>query len=230
MKFAIAKVDKNVLGCTQNLVRALKDKNSNKTVELSGNELLKKEIIIKSMHTMSKDEEYQFEEKSDCWLLECDKSQMIYEIRKLQPSSCCEVKCSECDICYHTYTCTCTDYLVKNTICKHIHFIHTVYESAEDSMNGVTTDQSNQNAEKLKKELITMTASIVNRLDDINDEDVLCTLRSQLQNSLMLLTYFSEENGSAETIDTKCLKNGTDGLKRKNFEEIDRIIKKNLKG
>lgn len=230
LKYNISQTDKNILECSENLIKALKNKNCSRISELSENDLLKKNVIIRGIHTTSKEEEYQFEEKSDCWLLECNKNNKIYEIRKLQPSTCCEVRCSECDICYHTYTCTCFDYLVKTTICKHIHFIHTIYQSSDDCINGTSKEQTNQNANTLKTELKTMTANIASRLDNINDEDVLCTLRSQLQNSLMLLTYFSEENGSSRNVENKDLRNRSEGIKRKNSEEIDEKIKKSLKG
>lgn len=227
LKHTISEGDKDILECTGNLIKALENKHSSKTLELNKSQLFKKEIIIKNLHIISEDEEYEFEEKSDCWLLECDKTGKIYEIRMLQPSACCEIKCSNCLICYHTYSCTCFDYLVKNLICKHIHYIHRFCQNSEDSPK----EQGNQNGSKLKKELTTMAANIVNRLDDINDEDVLCTLRSQLQNSLMLLTYFSEENGTGRIVE-KCEdpRNGNRGVKRKNFEEIDENIKKSLKG
>lgn len=230
LKDRLLKIDKNIVECCANLVKALHNSYRNKTAELSKNELLKKNITIKSMHMISKEEEYQFEEKSVCWLLECDKTQRIYEIRKLQPSPCCELKCTECNICYHTYTCTCFDYFVRTTICKHIHFIHTIYQDPEESVNG-TKEHSNQNVDKLKRELLVMAGDIVDRLDDINDEDVLCTLQSQLQNSLMLLTYFSEENGSARTVENKeeDPRNRNGGVKRKHSEEIDQKIKKSLK-
>lgn len=231
LKFNVSKSDKDILECAENLVKAVQNKESNKTLELNKNQLFKKEVTMKKMHMLSKGEEYQFEEKSDCWLLECDKTEKIHEIRMLQPSACCEVKCSECGICYHTYTCTCFDYLVKNLICKHIHYIHGFCQNPEDTRKDNAKEQSNQNAEKLKKELIVMSADIVDRLDDVNDEDVLCTLRSQLQNSLMLLTYFSAENGSVSIIENnEDLRNGSKGIKRRNVDEIDENIKKSLKG
>lgn len=225
LRHGIAKSEKDILDCVENLIKALENKHYKKA-GLSKSELFKKELTIKSAHTLSKDVQYQVEEKSDCWLLECGTNERIYEIRKLQPSACCEIKCPECDICYHTYTCTCAEYFVRNTICKHVHFIH---QSSEAVTNGLDKQKSSASAGKLKKELILMTASLVDRLDEINDEDVLCTLKSQLQNSLMLLTYFSEENGSVDSLEDMEVKNGG-SLKRKSMEEIDASIKKSLKG
>ena len=35
----------------------------------------------------------------------------------------CHLLCNECAICIHKYSCTCVDYLIKHTICKHIHLV-----------------------------------------------------------------------------------------------------------
>lgn len=34
----------------------------------------------------------------------------------------CYSTCVPCNICIHTYSCECIDYIIKNNICKHIHF------------------------------------------------------------------------------------------------------------
>lgn len=51
-----------------------------------------------------------------------------YEITKKSDRICCPLVCKYCNVCVHSYSCTCTDYFIKNTICKHIHYIvlHTV--------------------------------------------------------------------------------------------------------
>ena len=33
----------------------------------------------------------------------------------------CHLKCDECNICVHTYSCTCLNAILHNTICKHVH-------------------------------------------------------------------------------------------------------------
>ena len=35
----------------------------------------------------------------------------------------CKLKCEQCNICVHTYTCSCNDALINHTICKHIHLV-----------------------------------------------------------------------------------------------------------
>jgi len=39
----------------------------------------------------------------------------------------CENKCEKCKICYHFYTCSCSEYAVSTIICQHIHYIKQNY-------------------------------------------------------------------------------------------------------
>lgn len=63
----------------------------------------------------------------------------IYElhfVEKTEIDDCsCKLVCSDCDICIHSYTCTCSDYLLKKNMCKHIHLIcayHNEFIKEED--------------------------------------------------------------------------------------------------
>ena len=48
-----------------------------------------------------------------------------YTVRPQPLHKCdCKVKCSACNICVYAYTCTCIDYALHSTACKHIHFVH----------------------------------------------------------------------------------------------------------
>ena len=35
----------------------------------------------------------------------------------------CGMRCDECGVCVDEFMCTCSDYLLKTTICKHIHLV-----------------------------------------------------------------------------------------------------------
>ena len=42
----------------------------------------------------------------------------------------CQERCVECDVCVHQYLCNCTDSLIKQSICKHIHLVIRYMEKA----------------------------------------------------------------------------------------------------
>lgn len=62
-------------------------------------------------------------ENKKSWIVNSvtDKSQEYYvaKVGEICNSSC--LKCPVCKICIHTFTCTCTDNIIKINICKHIH-------------------------------------------------------------------------------------------------------------
>ena len=35
----------------------------------------------------------------------------------------CSIRCPECNICVHMFSCNCADSLIKSSICKHIHLV-----------------------------------------------------------------------------------------------------------
>ena len=48
---------------------------------------------------------------------------VIYIIRRQSEPCTCHVRCKPCNICAHSFTCTCLDSILRSTICKHIHLI-----------------------------------------------------------------------------------------------------------
>lgn len=35
----------------------------------------------------------------------------------------CHLVCTQCAVCIHIYSCTCMDYIINHTMCKHIHLV-----------------------------------------------------------------------------------------------------------
>ena len=56
------------------------------------------------------------------WVIKSTDLQRQYLVVKECPINC-RLKCRECCICVHSYTCTCPDALIRYTICKHIHAV-----------------------------------------------------------------------------------------------------------
>ena len=57
------------------------------------------------------------------WSIQSFSTQQSYLVRKIGDECSCKLCCRDCNICVHTYSCTCMDYLLHNTICKHIHLL-----------------------------------------------------------------------------------------------------------
>lgn len=62
------------------------------------------------------------EDENKSWTME-NETGSYYTIEKKSILNCCNIVCSYCNICIHQYTCSCADYFIKSTICKHIHYV-----------------------------------------------------------------------------------------------------------
>lgn len=50
----------------------------------------------------------------------------VYHVGKNDVTCCsndCKTYCSCCNICYHLYSCTCSDFMTKQIICEHVHLV-----------------------------------------------------------------------------------------------------------
>lgn len=63
--------------------------------------------------------------ETSVWLLQSN--DVDYVVTKRGNNSCtvlnCQLKCSFCYVCIHEYECTCPDYYIRASICKHIHYL-----------------------------------------------------------------------------------------------------------
>ena len=57
----------------------------------------------------------------------------------------CQMKCIQCNICVHMYTCTCLDATLHTTVCKHI---HAVCMSQMQHVPGVDSTAAEQGTEE----------------------------------------------------------------------------------
>ena len=58
-----------------------------------------------------------------CIIQSGSSKQNNYSVQKQLEACSCKLRCKACDICVHQYTCTCIDYILHSTICKHIHLV-----------------------------------------------------------------------------------------------------------
>ncbi|XP_068085459.1 uncharacterized protein [Anabrus simplex] len=60
----------------------------------------------------------------DVWTVPSTKKSELYEVRRTGEMNCgCDLKCTECNTCIHSYVCTCHDSSIKFNMCKHIHLV-----------------------------------------------------------------------------------------------------------
>ena len=67
----------------------------------------------------------------DLWQIKSNngKDISIYKVQRKNRTvvPCCTIACNQCHICIHQFSCTCLDFVVRTTICKHIHLVAATY-------------------------------------------------------------------------------------------------------
>ncbi|XP_056639368.1 uncharacterized protein LOC130446885, partial [Diorhabda sublineata] len=57
------------------------------------------------------------------WSLKNDSNEYIVTKQSENNNVCCSIKCPFCNICIHPFKCSCIDFCIRTTICKHIHYV-----------------------------------------------------------------------------------------------------------
>ena len=130
------KANKRVDKCLVNLIKFKRDKTFERIKKLTKGKLTQKLSMIQARHRNSLNLDFgsvtQSEDNS--WICKSEDGNRNYTVI-LNSQRCddrqCSLKCSSCNICVHTYTCSCVDFLLYSTICKHIHLVHQYRERNE---------------------------------------------------------------------------------------------------
>ena len=127
-KYLKGKSNKRVDKCLLNLIKYNRDKTFDRLIKLTKGKMTQKISTIQRRHRNSLTLSFESITKAaESWLVKAEDGKRSYGIA-LNEQSCtdkrCSLRCVSCNICVHAYMCSCTDYLIYSTICKHIHLLH----------------------------------------------------------------------------------------------------------
>lgn len=135
------KVNKRVDKCLVNLMKFNRDKAFERMIKLTKGKCSHKIKSINDRHQASLKlpfgsvQEIENGSGSGCyWSVKSEDGKRYYNIATSEEQckeTTCRLKCIECNICYHKYACTCPDFLIYSTICKHIHLVQRYRERNE---------------------------------------------------------------------------------------------------
>ena len=58
------------------------------------------------------------------WIVPSEKDASVrYNVRLINETCDCKLRCSNCEVCVHMYSCTCMDSTLHKTVCKHVHLV-----------------------------------------------------------------------------------------------------------
>ena len=123
------KQNKRVDKCLINLLKYNKDKMFERIIKLTKGKMTQRLKMIQERHQHSLRIDFSTiaRNEDNNWSVKSEKEGRMYSVtlvnEKCQQEQCALV-CQDCNICIHTYQCTCTDFLLYCTVCKHIHSVH----------------------------------------------------------------------------------------------------------
>ena len=95
----------------------------------------------------------------------------------------CHLLCDKCKTCIHNYSCTCMDYVINHTICKHIHLTAT---SAAESLQ----DDAFNTPITVERLILTNNSSV------IQDDNKLISTKSSIHQMLSRIHVLTEKSSS----------------------------------
>ena len=140
------------------LLNALQTKFINRIISLEKGKLSSKIQEMNNRHCRSKQLDPNsiiVMEEDKKWIVPSEKSTSkfleTYEIKRKEVCAC-SIRCSDCNVCIHEYTCTCPDYAIMFVICKHIHLVCMHYKKNDEDSDSLLV--INENVNIMEKEIL----------------------------------------------------------------------------
>ena len=195
---AVKRLDKSI-SC---LMRLVKDKLFERIIALQKGKLCNKLINLRNRHKRSLEMLIIAENLVPLevgWNIYSENQ--IYHIYKKEVP--CDVNCSlfcdECEVCIHTYLCTCMDAAIKWNMCKHIHFLCMHLKATREDkikgdnmqvsdymnlkdmeamniLNTIAADSVTQRATSIELRKQKIQEQFKRMLDNVQTEEEICTL------------------------------------------------------
>lgn len=120
------KVNKRLDKAVNILMKFVRDKLFDRLIVINKGKLTTKIKIIRDRHRASQTLDCSSVCQTDMgWQVPSSSSRCIYIVEERQPTCSCKLICSDCQVCFHRFSCTCLDSSIKWNMCKHVHLVCT---------------------------------------------------------------------------------------------------------
>eukprot|EP00795_Rhopilema_esculentum_P016122 gene16122-7478_t len=154
------KQNRRVDKCLVNLMKYSRDKNFERIIKLSKGKVTQRLKMIQECHQTSLHLSFaNITTDSDTeWHVSSETEGRTYDVRltdQVCSDSTCALQCVECKVCVHTYSCTCIDFLLYCTICKHIDLVQRQRQrlgttsQSEEALESITAAKYADDVEEL---------------------------------------------------------------------------------
>ena len=190
--YLCGKVNKRMDKCIHKLLLYARDKAFDRLIKLHKGKSTHCLVTIATRHRQSFEVPHNnIDESSDnTWMVRSTNSDHVYHVVKetdMCPLSC-SMRCNDCNICIHNYTCTCPDALIRHTICKHIHaVVRLANNPSKMDINNLYENPNEESVECILKAI------------KHNKEDVECE-KETIRHKLTILTAQIQNCNSARAL------------------------------
>lgn len=139
------------------LLKYIRDKQFDRIIKLEKGKITHKISKINKSHLAAvKADNIHISNTEDGWKIQSGNNFYLVKYNQLVDHQC-NLKCSSCMSCVHSYTCNCMDFLIHNNMCKHIHKLCMSKESRNNSPMEITHyDHTTPNNNELQSHLLSL--------------------------------------------------------------------------
>ncbi|XP_050314956.1 uncharacterized protein LOC126749312 isoform X2 [Anthonomus grandis grandis] len=138
------------------LLKYIRDKQFGRIIKLEKGKITHKISKINKSHIAAvKADNIHIISVEDGWKIQSGNNFYLVKLNELGDNQC-NLKCSSCMSCVHSYTCNCMDYVIHNNMCKHIHKL-CMSETCNNSPMKITHhDNTTNNNDELQSHLLSL--------------------------------------------------------------------------
>ena len=199
--FLCGKKNKRIDKLIQALMEYLRQKSFDRLIKFEKGKITGRIFQIHKRHTSSQSIPISLVTAvgSASWIVQSEmQSGVQYTVEELSKecSTACAIKCRECCVCVHSYSCTCPDSLLQHTICKHVHLVVRYKTSTAATAAETSSHLISQEAEDFHDDMhSTLLKEVSQAKENISLEQRKTKVMKIIQDITCLITSSSSEDG-----------------------------------
>lgn len=197
-KFLKGIKNKRVDVLIHSLLEYLRFKSFDRLIKFEKGKITGRVLLIQKRHTSSKSLPFDSVSmiNTTTWEIQSESGTNKYVVEKIS-SDCsdhCALNCRECNVCVHTFNCTCPDSQIYHTICKHVHLVVRYNTNSQSEHQGTTAMHCQ--VQKLDHALQT---TLVNEIS-VNPKVSIDSLKNKILLLIQDITNQVESSSSVEKL------------------------------
>ena len=149
------------------------------------------------------------------WMVPSERDGSVtYNIKLLCDSCNCKLRCANCDVCIHMYSCTCIDSMLHATVCKHVHLVKMRTTKVSENVSHASTNVEyfshlledkcdDGQLSALRQQVLSKLNTMIVLVTSCHSTDALKTSSKHVTSALMAMKSIQSSSGKQPTLPTK---------------------------